>query len=443
MARIVAAGWLEPAEAFIMARMCESPELPPLDVAWCRRQFPALSQCVAGRPAVFFDGPAGSQVPQRVIDAMVDYLVRMNANHGGAFATSRHSDAMLAEAHRAVADFLGADDPDTVVFGPNMTSLTFALSRSLARTWRPGDEIVVTRLDHDANVSPWVLAARDAGATVRHVDIRPEDCTLDLADLSAKLSPRTRLVAVACASNAVGTITPVDRIVGLAHDAGALVFLDAVHYAPHRLVDVERWGCDFLACSAYKFFGPHVGVLWGRRELLAELEPYKVRPAPDDLPGRWMTGTQNHEGIAGVLAAVEYLADLGRTLAGNEPNRRAALAAAYRAIERYERRLVADLLDRLAELPEVTVRGIAGPDPVDRRVPTVAVTHRRLRPRELAELLARRGIFVWHGNFYALPLTEALGLEPDGLLRIGLLHYNTDEEVGRLVSMLGELRMGD
>ena len=419
--------------------MSESPETNVFDVQWCRAQFPALARRVRGQPAVYFDGPAGSQVPQRVIDAIGDYLVRMNANHGGRFETSRESDALLEEAHQGLADFLGTGDPETVVFGPNMTSLTFALSRSLSRTWRPGDEVVVSRLEHDANVTPWVLAARDAGATVRHVEFRHEDCTLELEDLAGKLTSRTRLVAVGCASNAVGTINPMDQIVRLARDAGALVFFDAVHYAPHRLLEVDRWGCDFLVCSAYKFFGPHVGVLWGRRELLTELPAYKVRPAPDELPGRWMTGTQNHEGIAGTLAAVDYLADLGGRLQPGAGDRRRALDAAYRAIAAYERDLLAELLAGLAALPDVKIWGITDPERWDRRVPTVALTHRRLAPRELAEYLAVRGIFVWHGNYYALPVTEALGLEPDGMVRIGLLHYNTAEEVERLLAAMREL----
>jgi cysteine desulfurase family protein (TIGR01976 family) len=421
--------------------MTSLPQQRAFDVAWCREQFPALSRRMGGRPVVYFDGPAGSQVPRRVVDAVSEYLLRTNANHGGLFQTSRESDAMLRAAHQALADLVGCDDPETIVFGPNMTSLTFALSRAMARTWRPGDEIVVTRQDHDANVSPWVLAAGDAGATVRHVEIRAEDCSLDMDDLAEKLSPRTRLVAVSCASNAAGTINPVVEITRLAHQLGALVFLDAVHLAPHGLLDVRGWDCDFLACSAYKFFGPHVGVLWGRRELLAELPAYKVRPAPDDLPGRWMTGTQNHEGIAGTLAAVEYLADLGRhlLLGAEAAGRRAALKAAYAGITAYERALVGRLLAGLAELPGVKVWGITDSNRFEQRVPTVALAHQRLRPAELATYLAQRGIFVWHGNFYALPLSEALGLEPEGLVRIGLLHYNTEEEVQRLLAALAEL----
>jgi len=419
--------------------MTNLPQQKAFDVAWCREQFPALARRVDGRPVIYFDGPAGSQVPRRVVDAVSDYLLRTNANHGGVFPTSRESDAILQAAHQALADLLGSDDPDTIVFGPNMTSLTFALSRALGRTWRPGDEILVTRQDHDANVSPWVLTARDAGATVHHVGIRAEDCSLDMDDLAEKLSPRTRLVAVSGASNAAGTINPVAEIVRLAHQVGALVFLDAVHLAPHGLLDVRGWDCDFLACSAYKFFGPHVGVLWGRRELFAELPAYKVRPAPNDLPGRWMTGTQNHEGIAGTLAAVEYLADLGRYLVPDAAPRRAAIEAAFAGITAYERGLVGRLLAGLAELPGVKVWGITDPKRFDQRVPTVVVTHQRMRPVDLAVWLAERGIFVWHGNFYALPLSEALGLEPDGLVRIGLLHYNTAQEVERLLATLAEL----
>lgn len=417
-------------------------QLLPLDVAACRRQFPALERLVAGRPAVYFDGPAGSQVPERVIDAVSHYYRTMNANHGGVFATSRESDAMLDEARRAVADLLGAHDADTVAFGANMTTLTFALSRALARTWKPNDEILVTRLDHDANVTPWVLAARDAGATVRHVEFRHEDCTLDLDDLRAKLSPRTRLVAVGCASNAVGTINPVAEICRSARDVGALTFLDAVHYAPHALIDVAAFGCDFLACSAYKFFGPHVGVLWGRRELLDELHAYKLRPVPDTVPDRWMTGTQNHECIAGVLAAVDYLADLGREPRkdGHSTSRRAALAAAFARIERHERELVSRLLSGLAEIPAVRVFGIIAPERLGERVPTVAITHEHLAPLAVAERLAEQGIFVWHGNYYALSLSEALGREPEGMVRIGLLHYNTREEVERLLDALRGLK---
>jgi len=403
---------------------------------WCRSQFPALSGSLDDEAPVFFDGPAGSQVPERVVQAVSHYLTSTNANHGGVFATSRQSDALLEEAHAALADLLGAADPHEIAFGANMTTLTLGLSRALARTWKPGDQILVTQLDHDANVTPWVLAAQDAGVCVERVGIRPDDCTLDLDDLHRKLTSKTRLVAVGAASNAVGTINPVAQITKLAHEAGAQVVVDAVHYAPHRMCDVQAWRCDYLLCSAYKFFGPHVGILWGRRELLEELPTYKVRPAPDDLPGRWMTGTQSHEGIAGAAAAVEYLADLGRWVAPEAVDRRSALVAAFEAIAEYETSLCRDLLAGLAELPGIKVLGIRDLDRLGQRVPTIGLTHERLFPIEIAQHLARHKIFVWHGNFYALSLTEALGLEPHGMVRIGLLHYNTRDEIRALLDSL-------
>ncbi len=405
-----------------------------------RRQFPALARKVNERPAIYLDGPAGTQVPQSVIDAMADYLRYRNANHGGVFVTSRESDAMLHEAHAAAADLLNADDADCVFFGQNMTSLTFAISRSLARTWNQDDEIVVTRLDHDANVSPWVMAAADAGATVRYVAIDKSDCTLDLDDFRAKINDRTRLVAVGCASNASGSVNAVQTICGWARDVGAVSFLDAVHFAPHVRIDVTEFGCDFLACSAYKFFGPHTGIMWGRRELLEELVAYKVRPAPDDLPGKWMTGTQSHESIAGTLAAIEYLADLGREAAGDHGlSRRDALSAAYAAISVYERQLVLHLLEGLARIEAVRVWGITDAGRVAERLPTVSITHDRLTATEVAQHLAERGIFVWNGNYYALQLTETLGLEPAGMVRIGLTHYNTIDEVDRLLEEITKL----
>jgi cysteine desulfurase family protein (TIGR01976 family) len=403
-----------------------------------RQQFPSLNRLRDGIAPVFLDGPGGTQTPRVVVDAMVRYLTECNANHGGVFATSVESDAVLAEAHRAVADLLNAPSPDEVVFGANMTTLTFHLSRSVARTWKAGDEVVVTRLDHDANVSPWVLAAHDAGATVKFVELRPEDCTLDEEDLARKVGPRTRLLALGCASNAVGSVNAVKRAADLAHAHGAQVFLDAVHYAPHGPIDVQDWGCDYLACSAYKFFGPHVGILWGRRELLEGLFAYKVRPAANSLPDKWMTGTQNHEGIAGVTAAVDYLA----SLAGPDgpDDRRSRLRAAMSSIWEYETTLSARLLRGLAGRQRFTVWGITDPTAFDRRVPTVSVTVKDRTPQQMAEHLAARQIYAWHGNFYALELTERLELEErGGLLRLGLVHYNTPEEVDRLLQALDEL----
>ena len=418
-------------------------DLSPELVADCRAQFPALARELHGQPVVYMDGPAGTQVPQSVIDAIGEYLSRCNANHEGLFLTSQESDTWLEHVHRAVADFLGAASPNEVAFGANMTSLTFALSRAVARTWQSGDEIVLTRLEHDANFTPWVMAAEDARAEVRYVDINADDCTLNLDDLRAKIGSRTRLVAVGCASNATGTVNPVQMICQWAHEVGALTFLDAVHYAPHALVDVQQFGCDFLACSAYKFFGPHIGILWGRAELLSELQPYKLRPAPNDLPGRWMTGTQNHECLAGTMAAVDYLADLGRRVDSRENlNRRELLTSAYQAIQQYESRLIRRLIDGLQQLPGVRIWGITSEEKMSQRLPTVSFTHERLTATQIAESLGQRGIFVWHGNYYAQPLTEALGLEPEGMVRVGLVHYNTEGEVDRLLHSLDQVLRG-
>jgi cysteine desulfurase family protein (TIGR01976 family) len=417
------------------------------DVESLRRQFPALNTPRDGSLPVFLDGPGGTQVPQRVIDAMVHYLATCNANHGGAFATSRESDRIIDEAHAAAADLLNAPSADEIVFGANMTTLTFHLSRAIGKTLRPGDEIIVTRLDHDANVSPWVLAARDAGAVARFVDVRTEDCTLDFDDFQRQLGPRTKLVAIGRASNVVGTVNDVAKIVKQAHAAGARVFVDAVHYAPHGPIDVWAWDCDFLACSAYKFFGPHVGILWGKRTLLEELPAYKVRPAAETLPGRWMTGTQNHEGLAGVLAAVEYLAEIGKAHASYQSSfpslsgRRLQLHAGLAAIQEYETGLGRRLLGALAERPQFKVWGIADPARVEERVPTISITHATRSVGELAEHLARRNIYAWAGNMYALELSERLGLEPrGGFLRLGLIHYNSAAEVDRLVKALDEFK---
>ena len=405
-----------------------------------RQQFPALLRQVNERTAVFLDGPAGTQVPQSVIDAITNYYVQHNANHGGAFVTSHESDDILRATHQAIADLLGASDSDCVAFGANMTSLTFALSRALGQTWQSGDEIIVSRLDHDANVRPWVLAAQDAGALVRFVEIRREDCTLDLDDLKSKLNERTRLVALGCASNSVGTINPYRDVIAWAHEVGALVFLDAVHYAPHALIDVESWDCDFLACSAYKFFGPHVGILWGKRKHLQSLTAYKLKTVPDSLPDKWMTGTQNHECLAGTLAAVNYLADIGRNCAEDQSlPRRSALETAFNSIQPYEQFLVERLLAGLRNIPGIQIWGINDPARAHERLPTLSITHHRLSPEALATELGQRGLFVWHGNYYALELTESLGLEPDGMVRIGLVHYNTADEVDRLLDELEQL----
>ncbi len=411
----------------------------PIDLNWVRSQFPSLSQTVNGHPAAFLDGPGGTQVPQRVVDAISDYLRRDNANTCGAYATSRRTDTMIAGARAALADFLhcGADE---VAFGPNMTTLTFAMSRAIGREFEAGDEILVTRLDHDANVSPWTAMAQDRGITVRWAEINDQDCTLDMDDFASKLNAKTKLVAVGYASNAVGTINPVKNIVRQAHAVGALVYIDAVHYGPHGLIDVEAIDCDFLACSTYKFFGPHMGVLYGKREHLKRLRPYKVRPNTSAIPNCWEWGTLNHECIAGITACVDYIADLGRRAHPEVATRRAAIEAAYAVIHEHERALTERLIGGLAEIPGARIYGITDPTRFDDRCGTLAVRSEGHTPLQLATALGERGFFTWDGNYYALNLTEHLDVEKSGgFLRIGLVHYNTMEEVNRLLAALREI----
>jgi cysteine desulfurase family protein (TIGR01976 family) len=413
-------------------------DITALDIDRVRSQFPSLSQTVGGQPAVFLDGPGGTQVPQRVIDAISDYLKNSNANTHGAYATSRRTDAVVAEARAAMADFFGCDS-DEVVFGPNMTTLTFAISRSIGRELGPGDEILLTHLDHDANVSPW-RALEERGVTIRFVDINEDDCTLNMADLAQKISSRTRVVAVGYASNAVGTINDVKEIIRLAHHKGALAYIDAVHYAPHGPIDVRALDCDFLACSSYKFFGPHMGILYGKREHLQRLQPYKVRANTNAVPHRWEWGTLNHECIAGITACVDYLADLGRQVDPATTTRRAALLAAYGAIRQHEHGLAETLITGLLTIPGLKFYGIRDVGKFERRCPTVAVRITGHTPLELATKLGGRGFFTWDGNYYALNLSERLDVEKDGgFLRIGLAHYNTAEEVHRFLSALREI----
>jgi cysteine desulfurase family protein (TIGR01976 family) len=413
-------------------------DIVALDIARVRSQFPSLAQTVDGQPAVFFDGPGGTQVPQRVIDAISGYLQNSNANTHGAYATSRRTDAVVDDARAAMADFFSCD-PDEVVFGPNMTTLTFAISRTIGRELGPGDEILLTHLDHDANVSPW-RALEERGVKIRFVEINQEDCTLDMADLAQKISTRTRVVAVGYASNAVGTINDVKEIIRLAHHKGALAYIDAVHYAPHGATDVRALDCDFLACSSYKFFGPHMGILYGKREHLQRLQPYKVRANTNAIPGRWEWGTLNHECIAGITACVDYLADLGRRADPSASTRRAALLAAYGAIQQHEQGLAGTLISGLLAIPGLTFYGIRDPKKLACRCPTVAVRIAGQTPLELATKLGDRGFFTWDGNYYALNLSERLDVEKDGgFLRIGLAHYNTAEEVQRFLSALREI----
>jgi cysteine desulfurase family protein (TIGR01976 family) len=414
-----------------------------IDVERIRAEFPALAA-----DAVFFDNPAGTQVPTRVVDRMRDYLYQTNANLGGAFSTSLASGALLDQTREAVAFFLNAESAQQIVFGANMTTLTMAMSRSLAQEFEPGDEIIVTRLDHDANITPWTLVAEEKGCKVRWVDFEVEDCTLSLDQLERHLNKRTRLVAVGYASNAVGTINPVDRIVRLAHEAGAPCFVDAVHYAPHGPIDVRALDCDFLVVSAYKFFGPHMGILYGKKEHLDRLQAYKVRPAPEDPPGKFESGTHNFEGIAGILGTMEYLAWLGKKYGAEHAERFGAelpemqlhLKQAMSAIRAYEMELTRHLIHSLSEVPGVHIYGLTHPDTFDRRVSTAAFIMEGHSPRSVAEHLARKGIYVWSGNYYALAVTERLGVErAGGMVRVGPVHYNTLDEIDQLGDALREI----
>jgi cysteine desulfurase family protein (TIGR01976 family) len=429
-----------------------------LDLAWVRSQFPSLAQKVNGQHAVFLDGPGGTQVPQRVIDAISDYLARNNANTGGAYHTSRSTDRMIAEARAAMGDFLNCDE-DEVVFGPNMTTLTYAMSRALGRDFGPGNEIVLTLLDHDANFSPW-KALEEKGVTIRTAKFNPADCTLDMHDLARKITSHTRLVAVGYASNAVGTINNVAEVVRLARQAGALTYIDAVHYAPHGPIDVRALDCDFLVCSTYKFFGPHMGVLYGKREHLKRLRPYKVRPNTDNIPNCWEWGTLNHECIAGIKACVDYWEELGRRAeTGRAPSekipaqaelgrgtlqrvlsRREAILAAHEAIHPHERAIMEKMIAGLLAIPGLKLYGISDPRRFENRCATIAVRIEGHTPLELATQLGERGFFTWDGNYYALNVTEQLDVERlGGFLRIGLVHYNTIEEVERMLAALREI----
>ena len=402
-----------------------------------RQQFPALD-----RPAVFFDNPGGTQIAKHSLDRINKYLIECNANHEGAFATSIASDAVLDEAHRAMADFYNAPSAEEIVFGNNMTTLTLHISRSISREWNEGDEIVLTRLDHDANVTPWVLAAQDKGVKVNWVDFDVEDGTLKLDDLQKALERKPRLLAVGYASNSLGTINPVEKIIKMAHDAGALVYIDAVQYAPHGPIDVQKLDCDFLVSSAYKFFGTHAGILYGKHDLLEKLFAYKVRPATNKLPGKFETGTQNHEGIAGVLGAIEYFEWVGREFGGEYieglsadgyQGRRLELKKGMTAIRAYEFELGRALLSALEAVPGLRLYGLSDVRRLDDRVATFSFRLKDMHPRLVAEKLAEEGIYVWDGNYYALNVSERLGVEDHGgMVRVGAAHYNTLEEVERL-----------
>jgi cysteine desulfurase family protein (TIGR01976 family) len=415
-----------------------------LDSSLIRKEFPALS-----RPVLFLDNPGGTQITRRSLDRIQDYLVNKNANHGGAFITSQLSDSLVEDTRRAAADFLHASRPEEIVLGPNMTSLTFNISRALARTFNPGDTIVVTRLDHDANISPWLMAAEDRGCKIRWVDFHLEDCTLDLDDFQKALQENPRLVALGYSSNAVGTINPIAKMTAQAHAAGALVYIDAVQYAPHGPIDVQALGCDFLVCSAYKFFGPHVGVLFGKYELLEELKAYKVRPAPLLPPGKFETGTGNFEGMSGTLGAMEYLEWIGSTFgtefkesASGYLDRKQIFKQAMSAIRAYEFEISREFVRQLEDISGLQLFGITDTSRLEERVPTISFTLKGWTPKELAVELGRENVYVWDGNFYALAVTERLGLESKGgLLRSGAVHYNTIQEIQHFGDVIRKLAL--
>jgi cysteine desulfurase family protein (TIGR01976 family) len=417
-----------------------------LDVAWAREQFPALGLRVGGRPVAYFDNPAGTQVPRQVERAVAAYFAEANANVHGTFLTSQRTDALVERARVLTAAFLGADSPEEIVFGANMTTVTHALSHALGRTLRAGDEVIVSDLDHDANISPW-LDLEERGVVIRRIPLDRTGGTLDLEVLASLLSERTRLVAVGLASNALGTVNDVRRIGELAHAVGARVWVDAVHFAPHRPIDVQALGVDFLVCSAYKFFGPHVGILWGKRELLEALPARRIRPAPSQVPDKFETGTKNHEGLAALVGALEYLAMLAApdhvVPFGAEPLSpalaREPLRAAMSAIALYESGLTRKLQRGLTSIRGLRLYGAAEPDQLEQRVPTFGFTLAGRDNLEVARRLGERGIFVWAGHHYALTLMERLGLGEPGVVRVGAVHYNTDEEIERLLAALADI----
>lgn len=420
--------------------------LQSTDIQNLRAQFPALNlPATKGKPPIFLDNPAGTQVPQVVVDAVTHYYQTMNGNSGGNFATSQRSDVMVSHARQTLADFLNAPSPSEIVFGANMTTLSFGLSRAIGQTLSAGDEIILTRMDHDANVAPWLLLARDHKLTVRWVDIVTSDCTLDLNTLEEALTDKTKIVATVHASNAVGTINPVAKIADMAHAAGALYIVDGVQSSPHIPIDVQAIGCDFFLCSAYKFFGPHIGVMWGRYELLSSLPAYKVRPSKDKSPDCWETGTPSYETIAGTMAAVQYLADIGAKY-GNAvadqvvkyEGRRRDLKAGMLILAEYERSLVTRLIEGLMSIKGIKIEGIIDPNRYHERVPTVVFTKDGHTSEEIATYLGERDIYVWDGNYYALEIMERLG-KKDGMVRVGIAHYNTPEEIDQLIATLREL----
>ncbi len=416
------------------------------DLGTIRARFPALSIIDGESPRIYFDNPGGTQVSQNVVDSISDCLVQLNANVEGYFHTSKKVDALIEHAHEAVADLLNAPSRDEIIFGQNMTTLTLHVSRSIGRCFKPGDEIILSRMDHDANVGPWLMLARDLDLQVRWMPFNTETFEFDLEKLDDILTDRTKLVCVGGASNMTGTINDVKAISAKAHEVGAWTFIDAVQSVPHVSTDVQDLGCDFLACSAYKFFGPHQGMLWGRRELLEMLEPYKVRPASDKIPACFETGTQNHEGMAGTTAAVDHFAWIGESMGGEYQQqndhfegRRKYVHAGMDCLFAYERDIAEHLINGLQQLPGVRIQGITASDAMDRRVPTVSFTVDGVSPDSIAEALAARNIFVWSGHYYAVEVAKALGIYPSGAVRIGPVHYNSIAEVDQLLNALDDV----
>lgn len=408
-----------------LAARPSSPGASVASVEAIRAHFPALRRIHNGHPVAYFDGPGGTQVPQVVVDAMSDYLLHHNANTHWKYPTSEETDALIMDARRAAADFLHAR-PDEIAFGQNMTSLTFHLARAFGRQWGPGDEVVLTELDHHGDVAPWTAIAKDRGITIKMVKMRAIDGTLDWSDFEKAITPKTKLLAINAASNALGTITDVARAANAAHAVGAKVFVDAVHYAPHNLVDVDALDCDFLGCSAYKFYGPHIGILWGKRDLIESLDVPRLDPAPQESPERLETGTQNHEGMVGAAAAIDFLA----SLAGDGATRRERLQSTFSALHARGDALLARMWNELSTIDGLT---LYGPRPGTPRTPTLSFTLKGFKTDDVAIALAKRGVFVSNGDFYAATIIDRLGLVPDGLVRVGCSCYTSDDEISRLV----------
>ena len=420
-----------------------------IDLSPQRTQFPALQQIADdGLPYVFFDGPGGTQVPQQVIDAIAHYYTHANANTHGQFLHSARTDVVIANARQAMADFLNAPSPDEIVFGPTSTNLAFNITRAIGATLTDGDEIIVTRLDHDANISPW-LALRETGAVVKFIDVNLDDCTLNLEHYQSLLSPKTKWVALGYASNAVGTINPIQKMTEMAHAVGAKVWVDAVHFAPHQSVDVQALGCDVLMCSTYKFFGPHMGVVWGKYDLLDALPAYKVRPADDEPPHKFEQGTGNFEGMAGVAAAIDYLASVGEKYGQSFADkyrtagftgRGLLLKQAMSAISAYEQEMFKYFLAEMQNIENVKIYGITAEDRLSHRTPTLAFTKDGVDTAKIARVLGENNIFVWDGDYYAIEISKALGVfDKGGMVRVGLAHYNTRAEVDRLLNVVKKL----